>query len=114
LINTNVLASCPWGGELRPISGVHAHRHTSQKQSPKLILPKENTAKRRWLKDIEIIPAAHLLEVCAHLSDRILIQTEFQQEEQSIQTADIDFADVHGQYHVNNEPLKLRRQVRIT
>jgi len=88
------------GGELRPISGVLPIAIQARNNRRKLVLPKENTAEAALVKDIEIIPAMHLLEVCAHLSGQSLIQTEFQQEEQAIQTADIDFADVHGQYHV--------------
>lgn len=88
------------GGELRPISGVLPIAIQARNNQRKLILPKENTAEAALVKDIEIIPAVHLLEVCAHLSGQNLIQTEFQQEEQPIPEADIDFADVHGQYHV--------------
>jgi magnesium chelatase family protein len=88
------------GGELRPVSGVLPIAIQARNNHRKLILPKENTAEAALVKNIEIIPALHLLEVCAHLSGQNLIQTEFQQEEQAIQTADIDFADVHGQYHV--------------
>jgi len=88
------------GGELRPVSGVLPIAIQARNSQRKLVLPKENTAEAALVKNIEIIPAVHLLEVCAHLSGQNLIQTEFQQEEQAIQTADIDFADVHGQYHV--------------
>ncbi len=88
------------GGELRPVSGVLPIAIQARNNRRKLVLPKENTAEAALVKNIEIIPAVHLLEVCAHLSGQNLIQTEFQQEEQAIQTADIDFADVHGQYHV--------------
>ncbi|CAA9891756.1 Competence protein ComM [Candidatus Methylobacter favarea] len=88
------------GGELRPVIGVLPIAIQARNNRRKLILPRENTAEAALVKGIEIIPAAHLLEVCAHLGGQKLIQTEFQQAEQSSQTADIDFADVHGQYHV--------------
>jgi magnesium chelatase family protein len=88
------------GGELRPVNGVLPIAIQARNNQRKLILPKENTAEAALVKGIEIIPAAHLLEVCAHLSGQKLIQTEFQQAGQSSQTSDIDFADVHGQYHV--------------
>ena len=42
----------------------------------------------------------HLLEVCAHLNGQALIPTEYQQTEQPTLTDDLDFADVHGQFHV--------------
>ncbi|TAK64899.1 YifB family Mg chelatase-like AAA ATPase [Methylobacter sp.] len=88
------------GGELRSINGVLPIAIQASSNRRKLILPKENTAEAALVKDIEIIPAMHLLEVCSHLTGQHLIQVEFQQEEQAVKAADIDFADVHGQYHV--------------
>jgi len=88
------------GGELRSINGVLPIAIQARNNHRKLILPKENTAEAALVKDIEIIPAMHLLEVCSHLAGQRLIQVEFQQEEQDVPTTDIDFADVHGQYHV--------------
>lgn len=88
------------GGELRAINGVLPIAIQAGSNRRKLILPKENTAEAALVKDIEIIPAMHLLEVCSHLTGQHLIEVEFQQEEQAINAADIDFADVHGQYHV--------------
>jgi len=88
------------GGELRSINGVLPIAIQARNNHRKLILPKENTAEAALVKDIEIIPAMHLLEVCAHLSGQHLIQVEFRQEERAIKATDVDFADVHGQYHV--------------
>jgi magnesium chelatase family protein len=88
------------GGELRPINGVLPIAIQVRNQHRKLILPKENTAEAALVKGIEIIPATHLLEVCAHLSGQTQIQSEFQQPEQPAPASDVDFADVHGQYHV--------------
>jgi magnesium chelatase family protein len=88
------------GGELRPIRGILPIAIQARNNHRKLILPKENIAEAALVNGIEIIPATHLLEVCAHLTGQHLIQIEFQQEEQSQPVADIDFADVHGQYHV--------------
>jgi magnesium chelatase family protein len=88
------------GGELRPIKGVLPIAIQARNHKRKLILPKENTAEAALVKGIEIIPAAHLLEVCAHLSGQTQIQPEFQQTEPVPPKEDLDFADVHGQYHV--------------
>ncbi|WP_333873109.1 YifB family Mg chelatase-like AAA ATPase [Methylobacter sp.] len=88
------------GGELRAINGVLPVAIQARNNHRKLILPKQNTAEAALVKDIEIIPAMHLLEVCAHLTGQHLIQVEFQQEDRAVPIADIDFADVHGQYHV--------------
>jgi magnesium chelatase family protein len=88
------------GGELRAISGVLPVAIQARNNDRKLILPKENTAEAVLVKDVEIIPAMHLLEVCSHLTGQHLIQFELQQEEQAARAVDVDFADVHGQYHV--------------
>jgi magnesium chelatase family protein len=88
------------GGELRPVNGVLPVAIQARNHQRKLVLPRENTAEAALVKGIEIIPATHLLEVCAHLSGRTQIQSEFQQIEQTTPTAELDFADVHGQYHV--------------
>jgi magnesium chelatase family protein len=88
------------GGELRAINGTLPIAIQARNSHRKLILPRQNTAEAALVKDIEIIPAGHLLEVCAHLSGQKLIQIEYQQTEPQEQTPDIDFADVHGQYHV--------------
>jgi magnesium chelatase family protein len=88
------------GGELRAINGVLPIAIQARNNDRKLILPKENTAEAALVKNIEIIPAMHLLEVCSHLTGQRLIQAEFQQEQQAVKAIDVDFADVHGQYHV--------------
>jgi magnesium chelatase family protein len=88
------------GGELRPINGVLPVAIQARNQQRQLILPKENIAEAALVKDIELISAGHLLEVCAHLNGQNRIQMDFQPTEPDIQTEDIDFSDVHGQYHV--------------
>jgi len=88
------------GGELRAINGVLPIAIQARNNDRKLILPKQNIAEAALVKGIEILPAVHLLEVCAHLGGQTLIPTKYQQAEQNIQTVDVDFADVHGQYHV--------------
>ncbi|MEY3807876.1 MAG: Competence protein ComM [Pseudomonadota bacterium] len=88
------------GGDLRPIRGVLPIAIQARNNHRKLILPKENTAEAALVKDIEILPALHLLEVCSHLTGQHLIQLEFQQEKLVLPATDLDFSDVHGQYHV--------------
>ncbi|MGZ5077893.1 MAG: magnesium chelatase domain-containing protein, partial [Methylobacter sp.] len=78
------------GGELRAINGVLPVAIQARNNHRKLILPKENTSEAALVKNIEISPAMHLLEVCAHLTGQCPIQVEFQQEEQAEKTADID------------------------
>ncbi len=88
------------GGELRAISGVLPIAIEVRKNHRKLILPKENVAEAALVKDIDLIPAVHLLEICTHLAGRQLIQYAYSKAVQPSSDMEIDFADVHGQYHV--------------
>ncbi|MBK8816493.1 MAG: YifB family Mg chelatase-like AAA ATPase [Methylococcaceae bacterium] len=87
------------GGELRSINGVLPVAIQAKQQQRKLILPKGNIAEAALVKGIELVPCAHLLEICAHLAGRQLIEPEYPAI-QAEPEAEIDFADVHGQYHV--------------
>ncbi|TCV88532.1 Mg chelatase-like protein [Methylomonas methanica] len=88
------------GGELRPIPGalpVAIHCRNAFRQ---LILPAGCVAEASLIKDSQLLPARTLLEVCAHLAGRQAIappdiKLGF---EQAVYT--VDFADVHGQFHV--------------
>ena len=88
------------GGELRPIPGalpVAIHTRNANRQ---LILPTRSSAEAALIKDAQLLPANTLLEVCAHLTGQQLITplSPSAEDETSIYT--IDFADVHGQFHV--------------
>jgi magnesium chelatase family protein len=87
------------GGELRPISGVLPIAIQVRNHNRKLILPKDNVAEAALVKGIELVPSVHLLEICAHLSGRQVIEPDYPSI-QPMPEADLDFADVHGQYHV--------------
>ena len=89
------------GGELRAINGVLPVAIEARNNHRKLIIPEENITEASLIKDIEIIPAKHLLAVCAHLCGQTLISSTFHNHEAAIQfDNELDFADVHGQYHI--------------
>jgi magnesium chelatase family protein len=88
------------GGELRPISGVLPIAIQAKQAHRQLILPCANVAEATLVKDVLVIPANHLLEVCAHLNGQRPIQPETQTVSPQGEPFDIDFADVQGQYHV--------------
>lgn len=88
------------GGQLRPIIGVLPIAIQTRNSKRKLILPKENIGEAALVKDIEIVPAEHLLEVCAHLTGQKAITSVYAPDIQPTPESDIDFSDVHGQYHV--------------
>jgi magnesium chelatase family protein len=73
----------------------------ARNQGRKLILPIANTAEAALVTGIEIIPVGHLLEICAHLNGQTPIPLLGHQPDPNAETAtELDFADVHGQYHV--------------
>ena len=120
------------GGDLRPIKGVLPIAIQAFKAGRTLILPKENSAEAALVKGIKLIPASHLLEVCAYLSAQfntplthpssrsinsetdadleiaiplinsvsVLNNDISNQPKPAPSIEELDFADVHGQYHV--------------
>ncbi len=55
-------------GELRPVRGMLPAALHTRNISRKLVLPAANAEEAALISDIDIIPARHLLEVCAHLT----------------------------------------------
>lgn len=88
------------GGELRRTSGalpVAIHCRDANRQ---LILPSGCLAEATLIRDAKLLPAENLLQVCAHLTGQTPIQAvpaSFAAEQPEF---NIDFADVHGQFHV--------------
>ncbi|MDO8845315.1 MAG: YifB family Mg chelatase-like AAA ATPase [Methylicorpusculum sp.] len=88
------------GGELRPISGTLPVAIQARNQGRALILPRENSAEAALVQGIQLIPAEHLLQVCAHLSGQQIIEIEIESAVPEPSNDEPDFADVHGQYLV--------------
>jgi magnesium chelatase family protein len=88
------------GGELRPISGVLPIAIQVRNSQRKLILPKENIAEAALVKGIELIPVEHLLEICAYLSGQKQIIFDYIAPSPASSNEELDFSDVHGQFHV--------------
>lgn len=87
-------------GELRPINGalpVAIHCRDAGRQ---LILPCENSKEAALINQAQLLPANSLLEVSAHLHGQQAICFQLPDKEFSTSTQALDFADVHGQYHV--------------
>ena len=88
------------GGELRMIPGalpVAIHTRNANRQ---LILPVDSAVEASLIKDAQLLPAHTLLEVCAHLTGQQLITPLASTHHSNGAQFKIDFADVHGQYHV--------------
>ena len=100
LASVECIGELSLGGELRPVNGVLPVAIQARKNRRKLILPKENCAEAVLVKDIEIIPVEHLLEICAHLTGQKSIEVPLPPATSTPSPDEFDFADVHGQYHV--------------
>lgn len=88
------------GGDLRPIAGALPVAIHSRNANRQLILPVGCAAEAGLITDARLLPAQHLLEVCAHLTGQSLIPTARPVVAELESQFDIDFADVHGQFHV--------------
>lgn len=88
------------GGEIRPINGVLPIAIQAKQAGRQLILPKSNVAEATLVNGAIALPAQHLLDVCAHLHGKQRITPESQTEAPLGEPFQVDFADVHGQFHV--------------
>lgn len=88
------------GGELRPVKGVLPVAMQTRDAGRQLILPRENLAEAALVNAAQTLPAGHLLDVCAHLTGRQVITAEPQRIDSQDDDGTLDFADVHGQFHV--------------
>jgi len=88
------------GGELRTIPGALPVAIHSRNANRQLILPADSAAEAALIKDAQLLPAKTLLEVCAHLTGQQPILPPPAAEMSPQDDYAIDFADVHGQFHV--------------
>lgn len=93
------LALC---GNLRSFSGVLPLAIATQLTGRQLVIPAENVDEAALVEELTILPARHILEVCAHLTNvkplapynklPKAVDTSFEQPR-------IDLADIRGQQH---------------
>ena len=83
-------------GELRPVNGILPFAMQTRKANRKLIIAKANAAEAALITGIEILPAEHLLEVCAHFTGHKLLNVTNLATNQA-QANLPDLADVKGQ-----------------
>ncbi|GKW50525.1 YifB family Mg chelatase-like AAA ATPase [Halomonas sp. NCCP-2165] len=84
-------------GRLCPVGGVLPAALAAKRAGRRLILPRENAAEAALVQGLEVLPAAHLLEVAAHLWGRepLTPQPPSQPEPACLEVADL--AEVRGQ-----------------
>lgn len=88
------------GGDLRSIPGslpVAIHCRNADRQ---LILPVDSAAEAALIRNAKLLPAQNLLQVCAHLTGQSLLSNDISNSAIGQAGYAIDFADVHGQFHV--------------
>ncbi|MDD5404706.1 MAG: YifB family Mg chelatase-like AAA ATPase [Sulfuricella sp.] len=85
-------------GELRPIRGALAMTFKASKDGRAFILPRDNADEAALVQDAQVLPAATLLEVCAHLSGQERL-TRHIPEIRTSAAAYPDFSEVKGQAH---------------
>ncbi|MEY4718384.1 MAG: hypothetical protein RL563_1002 [Pseudomonadota bacterium] len=88
------------GGELRPIAGALPIAIQCRDAFRQLILPVDCVDEAVLIQDARLLPAAHLLEVCAHLAGRSPLSLAVASDVSALRPFDIDFSDVQGQFHV--------------
>lgn len=88
------------GGELRHAPGALPVAIQCRNAGRQLILPSASVAEAALIDDARLLPAQSLLEVCAHLTGHHAIQPPATVDRQLETPFSVDFADVHGQFHV--------------
>ncbi|NOX75883.1 MAG: YifB family Mg chelatase-like AAA ATPase [Gammaproteobacteria bacterium] len=87
------------GGELRPLRGVLPAAIHTRNAGRTLMVPKENGAEAALVDGVEVLSAAHLLDVCAHLNASKRL-TPVLRNNTSVEVPLLDdLAEVRGQHH---------------
>jgi magnesium chelatase family protein len=87
-------------GELRPVNGILPVALHARDADRKLLVPHQNKEEAVLVEQAQVLPAAHLLDVCAHLSGQKIIEAHSPHSFLLSKDDVLDFSDVHGQFHV--------------
>ncbi len=85
------------GGDLRPVAGVLPAAIKAREAGRALVLPRANAAEASLVSGLEILPAEHLLELCAHFLGEQRIDAYTAEGRPPAETLAEDLADVRGQ-----------------
>ncbi len=67
-------------GELRPVRGILPVANAVKRSERRLILPLANADEATLIDTLEVLPARHLMDVCAHLSNSDKLSIHIQQK----------------------------------
>ena len=84
-------------GDLRPIRGALAMTYSAHRCGRAFVLPRASAAEASLVRDANILPAKSLLEVCAHLAGREILEPYAAETAAAPQPDYPDLADVKGQ-----------------
>lgn len=85
-------------GRLRPVAGMLPFAMATRQAGRRLILPEANADEAALVNGLEVLPAAHLLDVVAHLAGRIPLAAHPPTAPPQDGPAALDLCDVRGQY----------------
>ncbi len=86
-------------GDLRPVRGALAMTYKAHRCGRAFVLPRASAEEAGLVREAQVLPAKSLLEVCAHLARRELLQPYVAEPAVVAQTDYPDLADVKGQTH---------------
>ncbi|MDX5333826.1 MAG: YifB family Mg chelatase-like AAA ATPase [Gammaproteobacteria bacterium] len=86
-------------GEIRPVRGLLPMALACRDSGRALVVPAENADEATLVHEVEVLPARHLLEVCAHLLGDTRIAAHDIRAPNQPPDPDLDLADVRGQHH---------------
>ena len=92
--NYEFIGELALSGGLRPVKGVLPIALAAKNAGRSLILPSENAHEASLIPGLNVFPAKHLLEVCAHLTGKSPLAIYQTAREQVIQTPRLDLIDV--------------------
>ena len=86
-------------GELRAVRGILPSAHAARRSGRALILPSGNAAEAALIRGLELFPAGHLAEVCAHLSNHGRLSPFEGTPGPILPASGSDLVDIRGQHH---------------
>jgi len=95
-----LLGELALSGGLRPVRGTLPAALAARAAGRALVVPRENAAEAALVRDLVVLPATHLLEVCAHLSGASPLEPHAATAPAApADAAAPDLAEVRGQAH---------------
>lgn len=87
-------------GKLRPVKGILPFAYACAQEKRKLILPTINATEAAFISNIEIYPAANLMDVCAHINGHKALALHVRKPVINHERCqEYDFADIYAQGH---------------